>query len=196
MQDNLRLEPLREHLLNPATSLPNLQKQIGEFSCARDKDVETFLHTKAIEFELSGISRTYLYFLHSTGKETSIAAFFSLAITSVDFSGVTKSRRQKVLGRTPGKLVQDDFGGLLIAQLARCDDYDSSVVDGKEILDNSLEVIADGRDILGGRAVYLDCKEPLVRYYEQYGFKALKTEPYDANGLYTMFMNLPKIVLR
>jgi len=35
---------------------------LSEFSCTKDKDVERYLKKKAIEYEKSQISRTYLLF--------------------------------------------------------------------------------------------------------------------------------------
>jgi hypothetical protein len=40
--------------------------------------------------------------------------------------------------------------------------------------------------------IYLDCKEPLVSFYESNGYVLIKGEPF-ARGLYKMFKVLPKL---
>ncbi|MCL2807074.1 MAG: hypothetical protein FWD27_02760 [Coriobacteriia bacterium] len=195
MRNDLRLNSLREQLhLNPEKLL-DLEKKLKEFSCTRDNDIERFIQSNAIAFERSGLARTYFYTLldKTSGKErTGIAAYFSVAITAADFSGVGRSKREKILGRTPARERQDYFGGLLIAQLARNDCYDGSVITGAELMSDCLEVIEQGRDFVGGRALYLDCKKALVPYYEKFGFKELRLSE-DDSGLSTLFMGLPRI---
>ncbi|MDR1015422.1 MAG: hypothetical protein LBL86_10675 [Coriobacteriales bacterium] len=75
MRDDLRLAPLREQIRSSDTGL--LEKQLGEFCCARDRDVESFLHEKAIRYERSGLSHTYLYLTRGTDA-IEVAAYFSM----------------------------------------------------------------------------------------------------------------------
>ena len=65
-------------------------------------------------------------------------------------------------------------------------------ITGKEMMADCLEVIERGRDFTGGRTLYVDCKQPLISYYEKFGFKLLKSEP-DESRLYTLFIGLPRI---
>jgi hypothetical protein len=162
MQSDLLLHSLREQISESETRLLELEQKFKEFCCVRDKDVESFIHDKAIRYERSGLSRTYYYTRRSSGsgsKKTNVAAYFSIAITSVDFTGVHQSRREKVLGSTPGRVSRNHFGGLLIAQLARDDRFDESAISGVELIEACEEIIEFGRNYLGGRAIYLDCKE-------------------------------------
>ena len=97
MRSDLEFVSLRNQLME---STPELLKQLREFRCARDKDVETFVNTQAIRYERSGMSRTYLYMVVNCDK-TDIAAYFTLAVTAADYTGISRNTRKKVLGGTP-----------------------------------------------------------------------------------------------
>jgi hypothetical protein len=166
---------------------------LGEFSCALDSDVESFIRTKALEYEQAGYSRTYIYeqFKESENK-AEVVAYFTVAITSVSFVEVSKSRKSKVLGGFPGSGSLDHFAGLLVAQLARCDRFDRSLVTGQELIEDAEDIIEQGRQFLGGKIIYLDCKEPLIPFYKRNSYVLLNQEP-SSRGLYKMFKVLPKL---
>jgi hypothetical protein len=172
-----------------------LDRQLREFCCKRDADVEMFMHSKAIDYEISGLSRTYLYQLNDVlpGSNPDIVAYFSLALTSVNFSGISDNRRKKVLGQTPGRSAQDNFAGLLIAQLARSDTYDTSTISGDRMIADCEAVIETGRNYLGGKVAYLDCRGQMIAYYEKYGYR-LVSDQTSESGLYKMFKVLPKLL--
>jgi hypothetical protein len=195
VQSDLLLYSLREQIANDATKLPELEEKFREFCCIRDADVESFIHEKAIHYERSGLSRTYYFVRTSEGLQTAfseIVAYFSVAITSVDYSLVSQNKRAKVLGGTPGRAHQDHFGGLLIAQLARDDHYNGSVNNGTDLVAACEAVIEQGRNYLGGRVIYLDCKQELIKLYQDSGYRLLLDEPFG-NGLYKMSKSLPKL---
>jgi hypothetical protein len=171
-----------------------LDKQIAEFSCVKDPDVESFLKEKAIIFERSGISRTYFYAIDDEDS-SEIVAYFSVAITATSFEGIGKSKKSKILGSTPYRDFLDHFGGLLVAQLARCDRYTSDDINGTVLIKAAEKTIEQGRVYLGGRVLYLDCKAPLIPLYEENDYQLLRPEPYT-NGLYKMFKMMPKITSR
>ena len=189
MINNLELISLQGQMKKSNPEL--LDKQIREFCCVKDPDVESFLKEKAIIFERSGISRTYFY-VTNNGPLSDIVAFFSVAITATDFKNIEKRHRSKILGATPYRDFHDHFGGLLVAQLARCDKYTSEDINGSELITAAEKTIEQGRVFLGGRVLYLDCKKPLVSLYEQNSYKLLQSDPYS-NGLYKMFKMMPKI---
>jgi hypothetical protein len=168
-----------------------LDQMIEEFSCERDIDVESFLKGQAIRYERDGLSRTYLYVTRDD-ERPSIAAFFSVAITSTEFPGVTKSRKAKILGGKPGRDTKDHFGGILVAQLGRSDAFASEDINGHEMIEDAEDVIERGRYYLGGKVVYLDCREPLIGFYEQNGYALVKPEPYPS-GYFKMFKSLHKL---
>lgn len=194
MQNNLYLISLRSLIRAGEERLLEIEAQLKEFSCVRNTDVQSFIREKAIRYERSGLSRTYLYLKtnESDGNRYSVVAYFAIAITSVDFTGVSRSKRAKVLGGTPGRDEQEHFGGLLVAQLARDDSCDNAVIDGTELLEDCEMMIEQGRVYLGGRMLYVDCKEELVGFYERNGYKLLKTVP-EESDLFTMFKGFSRL---
>jgi hypothetical protein len=190
--NSLSLLSLREILLS-GYSQELLEKQLGEFRCSRDGDIEKFIHEKAIEWERLGMSRTFLY-REGAGKDTRLVAYITLAITSVDYAGVSRNRRKKMLHRKPGRDSQNNFPGLLIAQLARDDRFGSSVIDGTKMIADAEDLIEIGRETLGGMLIYLDCKKHLVQFYQRNGYELIASgEP--ERCLYKMFKLLPKLAI-
>jgi len=166
-----------------------LGHMIEEFSCSRDPDVERFLKKNAIFFEHQGLSRTYLYVSLEEDRPR-IAGYFSVAITVTSFVQITRSRKSKVLGFKPGRDAKDHFGGILIAQLARGDGFSTVELDGKGMIQNAEEVIEKGRYYLGGKIVYLDCKELLLSFYQSHGYRPIVDEPFP-DGFYKLYKTLP-----
>jgi hypothetical protein len=173
---------------------PELLEQFKEFRCERDLDIQLFLQNKAIDYERAGYSRTYIYQLYDQNKEgiLQIVAYFTVAITSVSFTDISRNRKVKVLGGFPGRDTQDHFAGLLIAQLGRNDNFDKTIIDSKRMIADAEGIITRGRKYLGGKLIYIDCKEPLIQLYSGFGYKLIIDGQY-ANGLYKLFKVLPKI---
>jgi predicted GNAT family N-acyltransferase len=189
MRSELELIPLQDQI---KTSRPELlDRQIEEFCCAKDPDVESFLKKNAVNYERSGISRTYLYVINKE-DDSDIVAYFSVGITATSFEGVSGSRKSKVLGGTPGRDSQDHFGGIIIGEVGRSDKYSGSDLSGREIIADAEEIIEQGRKFLGGKIVYLDCREPLIQFYEKNGYTKVVDSPYPS-GFFKMFKTLPKI---
>jgi hypothetical protein len=55
------------------------------------------------------------------------------------------------------------------------------------------DIIEQGRYFLGGKIVYLDCKEPLIEFYRENGYSLVVREPLPS-GYYKMFKVLPSLV--
>ncbi|MDR0501107.1 MAG: hypothetical protein LBG97_07730, partial [Coriobacteriales bacterium] len=146
MPFTIKLLSLQEILLDEKYPMELLEQRLGEFSCERDKDIEAFIHNKAIDYELSGISRTYLHHINNKQKNRiEIAAYFSVALTSINLADASSNRRSKILGKTPGSGFKDDYGGILIAQLGRNDAFAKSIIDGERIICDCEAVIESGR---------------------------------------------------
>ena len=188
MRNDLVLVSLKEQFKDTRPEF--LDKMIAGFSCAVDPDVELFLKKNAIYYERKGLSRTYLY-IDENDISKSIAAYFTVAITSTSFEGISKSRKEKVLGFKPGRDTKDHFAGILIAQLARADGFGPSDITGQEIVKQAEKIIEQGRHFLGGKIVYLDCKEPLIKFYQENGYK-LVIQDLHPDGYYKMFKTLPE----
>ena len=183
-------------LLNPIIDQKLLGQRLGEFQCYRDVQLEEFLHSRAVVFEAKGFSRTYLVLDTVTsrgGEMPPIAAFFTLAITATDYNNISRSRKEKVLGSKPGRNTFKSFPGMLIAQLACDDRYGPDFIDGETLLRECEHYIELGRQYVGGRTIYLDCKEALVKTYQKSGYRLLSD--YSSNeDYYKMYKVLPDSV--
>jgi hypothetical protein len=189
MRDDFVIYPLQQQIKESKPEF--LDKLLKEFSCTKEPDVESFLQNYAIQYERIGLARTYLYILRE-GDLSHITAYFSIAITATSFEGISKNRKSRVLGFKPGRNTKDHFGGILIGQLARADRYCSSDINGNEMIDDAEDIIEQGRYYIGGKIVYLDCREPLVGFYQQNGYTLVTPVPYP-NGYYKMFKILPPL---
>lgn len=173
------------------------EHRLKEFRCSRDPQLERFIHEQAIIYEKKGFGRTYLVFDTSSGYENRIepiAAFFTITITATDYSEISKSKKAKILGSKPGREMFTAFGGILIGQLARDDRYGSDFINGETLLRECESYIELGRQYIGGRIVYLDCKEALVKTYQKSNYKQLVDVP-SAEGYFKMYKVLPDKII-
>ena len=82
----------------------------------------------------------------------------------------------------PDKPKSDNFvPAFLIGQLAKRTSASHGF--GRELLMQAIIHIRQAIQIVGGRLIYLDCKDELVSYYEQNGFKLLQKQK-DLNQMY------------
>ncbi len=70
----------------------------------------------------------------------------------------------------------------LIGQLAKDDRIEEHI--GHDLIKLAINLIRPGFDMFGCRTICIDCKEPLVRFYEKEGFVRIGSESDD--GLYRM----------
>jgi len=181
-------------MLNPKINQKLLEQRLKEFCCSRDTQLEDFIHNKAIAYEAKGFSRIFIILDTATSKENEmpkIAAFFALAITATNYDNISRSRKEKVLGSKPGRNTFKAFPGILIAQLARDDRYESEYIDGESLLRECEHYIELGRQYLGGRNIYLDCKKMLIKTYTKNGYRLL-SDSSTPDGYYKMYKVLPE----
>lgn len=159
-------------------STGSLRKALHALKCPRDMDVERYLHQYAITNEKNGSSRTYLVIDKrqlDDKKKLRVVAYFTLAITVTDFSGIDEGNRKDYLGFIPKRSAQDYFAGYLLAQIGRSQDYSHEQFDCKELMDEAESRVAEAIDLVGGRVIYLDCKNTpkLISLYEHQGYTVL-----------------------
>ena len=164
------ISPLKE-LYNPNSedSKNRLLGSFLSFECVtKSEDVESFLKEKCIWFEERDLSRTFLVF-DETAKE--LLGYFSLAIKSIDIQDVSNTVRKKFAGTTE----TDHSAAYLIGQIGKDKKCGKRLVK-YQILDEALRYIQRSRDFVGGRVVYLDCKNQpdLIKYYQDAGFAFLR----------------------
>ncbi|MBQ7653378.1 MAG: hypothetical protein IJS93_03305 [Clostridia bacterium] len=156
-----------------------LDKIFSSFKCSRvNKDVEYFLKEKAIEFEKSKEAATFLVFDDEEFKKGNLklTAFFSLALKVFSFTKDADEANKGIMG-----VNRNTVPAYLIGQLARSEDSQNGF--GKTVLRQAISYIKSAQYFVGGKLVYLDCRDDLVKYYEKQGFKFIqKRKKADENG--------------
>lgn len=155
---------------------------LSEFSCPMNKDVEFFLHCKAIEFAKQGIAQTQLV-LTSYKEQPVIVGYFTLSnkVLEIPRKNVSKSLAKKVnrfaMTRDAHTSLTDNYmiSAPLIGQLGKnfANGY-NKLIPGDVLLKLATDKVHDIQAVLGGKFVYLECedKEPLLRFYSDNGFVA------------------------
>ncbi len=142
-------------------------------------DVESFLKHKAFDMENKGQSVTYLVLNDERLKKNEfiIDGYFTLAIKAFEFcDNLSKRGRRRISGKS------DDFvPAFLIGQLAKSISAGHGF--GKVLLSHAIAYINKAIRIVGGRLIYLDCKDELVSYYTKNGFSFLQKQG-ELNQMY------------
>jgi hypothetical protein len=139
------------------------------------KDVEDFLHDKAIEFEKLSIARTYLIFLSND-----LVGYFSISSKSLDipatqWNELGNKTRRNLAGKLSQQKISADatksITGVLLGQLGRDAKYKHDV-EGADILSLAELAIKDVWRAVGGRFIWLeaDQEETLTGFYERGGY--------------------------
>lgn len=173
---------------------------LSSFECPKNKDVETFIHDKAIEFSKQGISRTHLVYWHSYskiwGEEKAFVGYYTIASRSlvVYRNAVTKTKWKKVIkyGDEDAKDGKCVFSAPLIGQLGKnFANGNNNLIKGSELLKLALDKIKLVQNEIGGKFTYLECEDnkKLIEFYENNGFtkfgkRMLDGDETDINGDY------------
>lgn len=98
---------------------------------------------------------------------------------------LSKRKRKRILGAVQlGN--KDHIPAHLIGQLGRCDRFTRDDLDGKTIISECLHKIYESKRISGGRIVVVECRQPLIKFYENNGFTLISND----NGLYQLLMRI------
>lgn len=169
-----------------------IEEAFKKFSCQRETDLENFLVNKSITYENTDFGKTYLIVDEDKLKEEvfSIIAYFTIANTAVDISGISKKKKRAALGNHPGRDGLNFVSAYLIGQLGRNDDYTSDDLTGEQILNECYHAISSAALAVGGRLLVLECRECMFEnFYEKHGFKKLYDE-LSSEKLYTLFQKI------
>lgn len=146
------------------------QSFLSSFLCPKNPDVERFLHQNALRFEESDYARTYLM-LSDYGE---IQAYFSLSFKEimVNSDKMSKSEIKKLDGFNKNAKRIRVF---LIGQIGKNANLRDNSIGLKDIFAHIFHYLRSAREIIGGRAVILECQpiEKLLDLYHQHGFKQL-----------------------
>jgi len=126
-----------------------------------------------------------LYFDESRLEETGelkVIGYFSIAMKTMKIpvlETMSKTLRKRLGNQSDS---EQNLVVYLIGQLGRDSSYSNNVLSGKKMLQDCYGLIAEARDIVGGRLILLECKpaEKLCKFYEGEGYIDITEE---SNGL-------------
>ena len=157
-------------------------------------DIEIFLHEKAIKFEKSSISSTYVVF----SEDNEILGYFTIANRSLVISkenfGILSKTQQKKLGNSAAILKNGDLmtSSFLLGQLDKnySDDIEN-LITGRELLTFAYDLFLKIKELINVKYIWLECQnEPkLISFYQNFGFKMLESLTSE-EGLKVMIMEL------
>lgn len=140
---------------------------ISSFSCSRDKDLESFLHKKAIPQDKKNISRTYVLIDDVDGMKI-VIGYFTLALKCMTIhDGLALSNALKKRMNVNNGVAQS----YLIGQLSRADGCQKGK--GRKMIEQAIQIFQKGKSLFGCCLVRLDCKDDLVSYYKDAGFECI-----------------------
>lgn len=155
---------------------------LSAFSCPLNKDVEFFLHNKAIEFAKQGIAQTQLVFTSYKGEPV-LVGYFTLSnkVLEIPRKNVSKTTAKKVsrfaMERDFHYSMTDNYmiSAPLIGQLGKnfANEY-NKLISGDVLLKLETDKVHAIQSVLGGKFVYLECedKDSLIKFYSENGFVA------------------------
>ena len=173
---------------------------LSEFSCPKNKDVETFLKKKAIMFSRQGVAQTHLVFYVKNGEKY-LVGYFALAIKLFDIElknlsyGLRRRLKRFVIYDRQAKVYR--MSAVLIGQLGKNFKGDNNeLITGDKLLDFDCRKVKEVQMIAGGKFVYLECEDKpcLTNFYYDNDFinfgkrKLDKDEKDELSGEYLMQM--------
>ena len=146
------------------------KKILKTFSCAKNADVQDFLHNKAITFERNLRACTYLYV---SNADKSVAAYLTLGIKSLLTDDLSDETIKFLDGYTSEILSIPCY---LVAQLGKSDSCKYKI--GKFLLDDALSIIDKSHDSLKGRFVLIDSvnDDRVINFYKESSFIAIEND--------------------
>ena len=155
--------------LVPLSHIDNPHALLQTFKCSKNKDLEDFLHHKALDFGKRGTSKTHLLL-----KDEQIIGYFTLSMKPILTEGISKEVIKKIDGFSKNRKCIYFY---LIGQLGLHDDYIGQGI-GEFLLFNAISLIEDSHLIVGGRYILVDAFDclPVPHFYEQNGFTKLVTQ--------------------
>lgn len=159
-----------------------------------NKDVESFLKTKAVQSAKLYTSSTYLVSTFDSNS-VDLLGYFTLAIKTLTVRRVDLSTTQEKMIKRFSSFdthsASYKLPAILIAQFGRNFSKQSASISGAELMNFALEHIYKIFTLSSGKTVFLECekKESLIRFYEGRGFFMLNNIIYskDEKELVQMF---------
>lgn len=156
--------------------MDRLNDALASFRCDLDKDIETFLHEKAINFLDRGWCAVYLIVDEYEFDQgyIKVEAYFTLSHKSLIPSNASASS----VKATRGFKRSESIHFVLIGQLGKYkevldDSVISSAITGTEVLEYAFEVIQASSSLIPCRCALVECSddEKVQQFYKNNGFK-------------------------
>lgn len=200
-KQRVKVLSLSELLMQADTQedIQNLNDLLSSFSCLQDKDIEDFLHNRAIDFERINKSRTYIvcdYDIWCKEGRLVILGYFSVALKVLDLSDSLSNRSRKELDGLSAKLHGEKIKSVpcyLIGQLAKNSEIPNErSISGSELIDSAMSIIRSAETLVGGRNVMIEChdKQKLLKFYIDNGFEQFAQIPFGDMSMVQMVRTL------
>ncbi len=174
-----------------------LQQYLSSFSCEKDSDIESFLKTRAVQFERLSKSRTYLLVDEDKLEdgEFVILGYFALALKVLIIPVDKSIRSRQELDGFSGKIYGEPIREVpcyLIGQIARNSAVDKTAIHGSELMEAAISVIEASVAAVGGRYVLIEChdEKKLIRFYEDNAFHEFARIPMGETPMVQMIRKL------
>ena len=140
--------------------------------------MESFLQSKALEFDKRNVSRTYLLVDEDAFIQGRliIAAYYTVAIKTLVLGKTVSKRMVKEIDGFSKEM--DSVSAVLIGQLGK-DKLRGASLRGADILSDAVDLAYQVYSIAGCRITFLECEpiEKLITFYQANGFVCLQTNP-------------------
>ena len=170
------------------------QSLISTFSCS-NKEVETFIRFKSVEFAKRKLAVTYLVY----AEEIQLAGAFTLANKYAAIPAETLSNSQKSKIRPFAVYDEGESAyvasAYLLAQFGKNkDESEDCPITGTELMTIVIDTVSDIQKRIGGRILWLECEEDNIkalRFYNKEPAKFFRYSKRDsAEAIYVQMLKL------
>ena len=182
VRDDYTIINIREYLAlgsDEDVGEPALIRMLSDFFCPKNRDVERFLKSNAIEFTKKNQSVTYLVFSNDEGE---LIGYFSIALKPLTVRGemVSNTVKRKLLRISELDASSQTYtmSAYLIAQLGKNFANDrNDKISGAELLELAWTVIEEMQYMGGGTVAFLEANndEKLIKFYNENRFSQFDT---------------------
>ena len=168
----------------------NFKSILSSFVCPLSKDVEDFIHNKAINFAIQHIAITFLVFLEKD-EQLFFVGYYTLSnkFVSVSNNMLSKTMQKRIpkFSQYDSKLGRHLISMPLIAQLGRNFIYEKSTTEftGADLLELACKRIIQVQKVIGGKMTYIECASnpKLHEFYSKHGFIAFGERAKESDEL-------------
>lgn len=181
-------------------NIQDLIQQLGDenvlfllknFSTPKNKEIEKFIHKRALDFVQRKLAVTYIV-LDTNGD---CVAYFTLANKALEFPAVSMSQSTRKRIERYSKFNEESKSyivpAFLLAQFGKNNYYNGKqILSGNTLMDFVFEVVSNIQYMIGGGIIYLECEDNkfLLDFYQNShnGFHLFGERKSDSGTLYKL----------